>query len=64
MKSGAFFILMLVVFAGGLYVVGLSEGTTTWVEVAVVTAAFGIWQIWKRLHRPKRQGDGGKPRAA
>ena len=64
MKSVVLFVLMLVVFAAGAYVVGFSEGPTTWVEVAVVTAVFGVWQIWKRIQRSKRQAGRGKLGAA
>jgi hypothetical protein len=63
-KSILLFVLMLVVFAGGAYVVGWSEGTTTWVEVAVLTAGFGIWQIWERTQQRKRRNGRGKPGAA
>jgi hypothetical protein len=64
MKSVLLFVLLLAVFAGGAYVVGLSEGPTTWLEVAAVTAVFGVWQIWKRIQRSKRQRGRGKIGAA
>ena len=64
MKSVILFVLMLVVFAGGAYVVGWSEGKTTWTEVAVLTAGFGLWQIWERIQLRKRRNGRGKTGAA
>ena len=64
MKSVVLFVLMLVLFAAGAYVVGASEGSTTWVEVALVTVGFGVWQVWKRIQRSKQAGDRKKLGAA
>jgi Flp pilus assembly protein TadB len=56
MKSAVLFLLMLVAFAAGVYVVGITEGPTSWAEVALVTLGFVVWQVWKRKRR-SRQAD-------